>query len=99
MSDEYSVGLYLPTLSNIDAVNPFNCCVSFDNFGSSVLNTLHKIDPDVSSSWNGGFDWKTIMNRLQHLYKNKKELKEKKIRPYDEMLSVVCDKKYMFVRH
>lgn len=65
----------------------------------AFLNTLHKIDPDLLGAWNSGFDWKTIMNRLQHIYKNKKDLKDKGIRAYDQMLSVVCDQKYSLVKN
>ena len=37
-----------------------------------------------------------MMNRLTKLYNKKKELKEQGIRGYDQMLSTVCDSKYMY---
>lgn len=65
----------------------------------AFFNLIHQLDPDVINAWNEGFDVKTCINRLVQLYKTKKELKEKGIRPYDQMLSVVCDQKYMFVKN
>lgn len=64
----------------------------------AFFNKLHEIDPDTCSAWNSGYDCLTMMNRLTQLYKRKKELKEKGIRGYDQMLSVVCDQKYMVVK-
>lgn len=46
-----------------------------------------------------GFDWKTILNRLTHLYKYKKELKDSGTRAFDHMVSTVCDSKYMWVKN
>lgn len=77
--------------------------VSFYNTEEEMIEAffkmLHKIDPDYMIAWNEGFDCKTLMNRLTQLYKRKKELKDQGIRPFDQMLSVVCDQKYMWVKN
>lgn len=59
---------------------------------------IHEINPDICGSWNQGFDVKTLQNRLRYLYDKKRELKEKGIRGYDQMLMTVCDDKYMYVK-
>ena len=63
----------------------------------AFFNKVHSIDPDFMIAWNEGFDVKTLMNRLSSIYNRKKQLKDAGIRGYDQMLSVVCDQKYMVI--
>lgn len=65
---------------------------------AAYFNKTHEIDPDVILSWNQKFDVITMMNRLKKLYNKKKELREQGINGYDQMLSTVCDSKYMLVQ-
>lgn len=65
----------------------------------AYFDMMHLIDPDYCGSWNQGFDCLTLINRLKLLYGKNPELKAKNIKPYDQMLSTVCDKKYVIQKN
>jgi len=64
----------------------------------AFFNKIHELDPDICTCWNQVFDIKTLINRLTMLYSKKRELKEQGIRGYDQMCSVVSDRKYLMVQ-
>lgn len=65
----------------------------------AFFNKVHVIDPDTISGWNFGFDVKTLMNRLTHLYGLKASGAGKWHQGYDTMLETVCDKKYSYIKN
>jgi DNA polymerase elongation subunit (family B) len=61
----------------------------------AFFDMAHLIDPDFMLSWNSSFDVRTLMNRLTKLYSRKADLRANGIRGSDQMLSTICDSKYM----
>jgi len=61
----------------------------------AFFEKMHEIDPDFALAWNQGFDVQTLQNRLKKLYSRKAELRERNIRPQDQMITVISDPKYL----
>lgn len=61
----------------------------------SFFKKVHEIDPDFMLAWNMAFDVMTLQNRLKKLYSRSKTHKDTGVSPYDQMVTMISDTKYL----